>query len=223
MPINELDVFVNCPFDADYRPIFYAIVYTVVRSGYRARCALETDNSADVRLDKICSIIAECRFGIHDISRTESNGQPPLPRFNMPLELGLFLGARKYGNKQQKEKICIIFDTEQYRFQRFISDIAGQDIHAHGGEISILIRELSTWLRHQPGGISVGGGQSLIDEYEVFLSEFPQICERLKLKVEEMVFSDFNAIVSGYVTALPLPDTVDAATKASLREEEEIS
>lgn len=112
------DVFVNCPFDSQYRSFFYAIVFTVIRSGFVARCALETDNSADNRFDKICQIIKECRYGIHDISRTEADGNPPLPRFNMPLELGVFLGAKKYGGPAHRSKSCIIFDREPYRRQR---------------------------------------------------------------------------------------------------------
>ena len=65
----------------------------------------------------------------------------------MPLELGVFLGAKKYGGPKHRQKSCIIFDRERYRFQRYISDIAGQDIHAHKGDARILIRELATWLR----------------------------------------------------------------------------
>ncbi|CDM60399.1 hypothetical protein [Rhizobium favelukesii] len=56
--------------------------------------ALETDNAADNRFDKICRIVGECCYGIHDISRTEVDGNPPLPRFNMPLELGFFWAQR---------------------------------------------------------------------------------------------------------------------------------
>ena len=43
----------------------------------------------------------------------------------------------------------MIFDREPHRFQRYISDIAGQDIHAHGGAYNRLIRELAGWLRSQ--------------------------------------------------------------------------
>ena len=98
MAAENRDVFVNCPFDTDYRPLFNAIVFTIIRSGFRARCALEADNAAENRFDKICKIISECRYGVHDISRTEVDGNPPLPRFNMPLELGLFLGAEAIEN-----------------------------------------------------------------------------------------------------------------------------
>jgi hypothetical protein len=65
-------------------------------------------------------------YGVHDTSRTEVDGEPPLPRFNMPLELGLFLGARKYGGREHRPKSCIIFDRELHRFQRYISDIAAK-------------------------------------------------------------------------------------------------
>ncbi len=86
------DVFVNCPFDDDYQPLFHALFFAVASCGFRVRCALEVDDGTQVRIDKIFDIITESPFGIHDISRTELNANG-LPRFNMPLELGLFLGA----------------------------------------------------------------------------------------------------------------------------------
>lgn len=201
MPLKPRDVFVNCPFDASYKPIFNAIVFTVTRSGFRARCALETDNAADNRLAKICDIIAECQFGIHDISRTEPDGAPPLPRFNMPLELGLFLGAKRFGGRSQAGKCCIVFDRERYRFQRFISDIAGQDIHSHGGDSQTLIRELATWLRDQSRDPKVPGGRAIAEEYAAFDAELPKICAARRLDIDELTFGDFTALVGAYLTA----------------------
>lgn len=32
-------------------------------------CALESDDGSQVRLDELYAIIAECRYGIHDLSR----------------------------------------------------------------------------------------------------------------------------------------------------------
>lgn len=86
----EDNVFINCPFDSEYRAIFYALVFAVHDCGYIARCALEIDDSGIVRIQKIEQIIADCRFGIHDICRVEADPQTQLPGFNMPLELGLF-------------------------------------------------------------------------------------------------------------------------------------
>lgn len=83
-------VFVNCPFDAEYRPLFQGIVFAVYDCGYVARSALEVDDSSEVRIEKIAKIIASCRVGIHDISRTTLDPGTSLPRFNMPMELGTF-------------------------------------------------------------------------------------------------------------------------------------
>ena len=145
--MKKRDVFINCPFSEDYLEHFRATVFTVVRSGFKPRCALETDDGAQNRFDKICEIIADCRLGMHDISKTEPDRKSKLPRFNMPLELGVFLAAKKFGGPKQSRKRCIIFDSEQYRYQAFISDIAGQDIHSHSGNVTILISKLASWLR----------------------------------------------------------------------------
>ena len=118
-------VFINCPFDEDYRPLFDAIVYTVFRHGLKPRCALEAADGSAVRMDKITQIIAECRWAVHDISRTELN-RSGLPRFNMPLELGLFLGARRFGDRMQQRKNCLTLDRQPHRYQAFLSDIAGR-------------------------------------------------------------------------------------------------
>ena len=65
--IKSIDVFINCPFDSSYQPIFHAIVFAVSELGFRARCALELDDAGDNRLEKITRIIGECKYGIHDI------------------------------------------------------------------------------------------------------------------------------------------------------------
>jgi hypothetical protein len=131
-PLNR-DVFINCPFDAEYKPLFEAICFTVSACGFTPRCALEEIDSGDTRIGKISRIIAGCALGIHDISRTESSGATGLPRFNMPFELGLFLGCKFFGGKAQRGKRTLVLDIEPYRYQRFLSDISGQDIEAHRG------------------------------------------------------------------------------------------
>lgn len=199
MAARARDVFVNCPFDEAYKPIFYAIVFAVIRSGFRARCALEADDSAEVRLAKILSIIAECRYGVHDISRTELDGDPPLPRFNMPLELGLFLGAKRYGDGSQAKKRCIIFDREPHRYQRFLSDIAGQDIHSHGGEEATAIRLLAGWLRRQTRVSNVPGGNAIANEYAEFRAALPNILQVRNLSMDEVTFSDYTEIIVQYL------------------------
>ena len=140
------DVFLNCPFDDDYEPIFRALIFSIYACGFRPRSAKELDDAGQTRIDKLYDLIGECRFGIHDISRTELDAVNQLPRFNMPLELGIFLGAKRYGGAAQRAKRLLILDVDQYRYQRFISDLAGIDIHEHRGEPDRALRETRNWL-----------------------------------------------------------------------------
>jgi len=145
--LRSNNVFINAPIDAGYRPIFDAIVFAVHDLGLTARCALEQDDSGEIRLSKIERIIEECRFGIHDLSAVELDAVTHLPRFNMPLELGLFLGCRRFGAGNQRKKSSLILDREPYRYRTFMSDISGQDIHSHAGDPERAIVETRDWLR----------------------------------------------------------------------------
>jgi len=107
------DIFINCPFDNEFLDLFYAKVFCVIDCGFRARCAQEAVDSGEVRIEKVTRIILQCKYGIHDISRTELCKKTKLPRFNMPLELGIFLGAKRYGDSEQRRKVCLITDTDK--------------------------------------------------------------------------------------------------------------
>jgi hypothetical protein len=199
MASGARDVFVNCAFDREFRPLFYAIVFAITCSGFKARCALEVDDGSENRLAKIIRIIGECRFGIHDISRTEPSGTVLLPRFNMPLELGIFLGAKQYGAAEQKKKRVLVLDTQAYRYQQFISDIAGQDIHAHAGDAGVAIEAVAAWLRDQSGSLTVPGGRKMAEEFRKFLEELPDILSSRSLHADELTFRDFTSIATIYV------------------------
>ena len=200
-PSLARNVFINCAFDTQFQPLFHAIVFAVTRSGFRARCALETEDGAESRFAKIQNIVEQCRYGIHDLSRTESDGNPPLPRFNMPLELGLFIGAKRYGDQEQRRKRALILDTEQYRYQRFISDIAGQDIRAHGADPARAIEMVATWLRTQSRSTTVPGGRRIAQEFAEFRQDLPAILDARQLVEAEMSFRDFVAIAAGWIAA----------------------
>jgi hypothetical protein len=193
------DVFINCPFTADYQNHFQAIVFTVVRSGFTPRCARESDDGGEVRFEKICRIISGCPYAVHDISKTEPDADSGLPRFNMPFELGLFLGAKRFGSRPHRQKKSLIFDRAPFRYQSFISDISGQDIHPHNGEVDQLIRELATWLRDQARDPKVPGGIAVADEYSKFKVDLPSIAGDMQLQLSELTFKDLVAVVARWI------------------------
>jgi len=198
----ENSVFINCPFDTEYWPLFEAIAFSVYDCGYFPRCALEVDDSSQVRIQKITDIIKACRLSIHDISRTQSDDTPPLPRFNMPLELGLFMGAKTFGAAQHKRKAAMILDTEKYRFQRFISDIAGQDIRAHEGDTEKVIRHVRNFLlSHSPGSVFLPGPEKVVQRFQQFRAELPGSCAALHIDSSDINFQDLIRVIAGYVVS----------------------
>lgn len=194
-------VFVNCPFDPRYLAFLRALVFTVHDTGFVARCALDVDDSSDVRIAKIYDMIRECRYGIHDICRTERDGKTRLPRFNMPLELGIFLGAKKYGGAGQDGKRCLILDKEPYRYQKFCSDISGQDIRSHDGRITKLVIVVRDWLRQwiTERGIVVPGGEAIYKRYRAFQRALPLMCEEAQLNQDRLPFIDYQKLMIGWL------------------------
>jgi hypothetical protein len=189
------NVFLNCPFDDEYQDLFRSIIFAIQDCGFLPRCALEVSDSGDTRIDKIVQIIRECKYGIHDISRTELSSEHQLPRFNMPLELGIFLGAKRFGQKEQTEKRCLILDREPHRYQKFCSDIAGQDILVHNQQPSEAIKAVRDWLSStKPEGI-LPGSIYITERYDKFCSQLPNYCEMFKQTVEELTFKDFRLMV----------------------------
>lgn len=183
-------VFINCPFDDEYEQIFDALIFSIFDCGFIPRCAMEIDDGALVRIDKICKIIGECKFAVHDISRTEVDRDTGLPRFNMPLELGIFLGAKRFGMSRHSDKSCLIMDREPYRFQAFISDIAGQDIPAHNNDPETAVSCLRRWLNAASGRRTIPGGALIWRRYQEYRDALPDLCAEAGLMVEEMTFND---------------------------------
>lgn len=202
MAPRQKPVFINCPFDGAYLPFFHAIVFTVLRCGFKPRCALEAVDSGGTRIAKIEKLIEDCPLGIHDISRTEL-GANGLPRFNMPLELGLFLGAKRYGEAPQKRKRCLVLDTEPYRYQAFMSDIAGQDIEAHGNDVATLIGKVRLFLNAANRGQPLPSGTTLAADYQQFQEALPGLCAALQVDPANLAFKDFAWIVADWVSVKP--------------------
>ena len=127
----EKSVFINCPYDESYIALFRPLIFTVRWLGLNPRVALERADSGEARLEKIKHIIRESRWGIHDLSRCRATLQGEAYRMNMPLELGLDLGARCYGGPRLRTKRHLILEENPSDCHKAISDISGNDAKAH--------------------------------------------------------------------------------------------
>jgi hypothetical protein len=190
-------VFVNCPFDGKYQPLFRAMVFTILRAGYYARSALEESDSGEVRVTKIYRIVAECKFGVHDLSRTQSDSG--WPRFNMPFELGIFLAARYFGTEEQGKKVCMVLERKAHSYERFISDIKGQDVEAHQNDPKRLTHSVRNWLSTNSPGRKIPGGAAIWGDYQKFLKWLPGKCREHRLKNQDLTFQDYWQLVDEWI------------------------
>ena len=191
-------VFINCPFDEDYKPILYAVMYVVYRCGFYPKTALDEDDGSDNRLNKILRKIKDCRYGIHDLSRIESNTKG-YPRFNMPFELGIFFGAKDMGDKKQRSKMALVFERKKYTYQQYISDLNGVDPKAHKNKPAIAMQKVRDWLRTCSGRTTIPGYSIIAADYLQFKRKAPAIIRRIGFNAENLPFMDFRTVVEEVV------------------------
>lgn len=142
---KQKSIFINCPFDKEFEPLLQATLFTCLYLGFTPRLALETKNSADVRLDKIRRLIESCGYSVHDLSRCQSKRKGEHYRLNMPFELGMDYSCRLYKAECQNKKILIL-EEKPYRYQAALSDLAGCDIETHANNPQNAMRKLRNWL-----------------------------------------------------------------------------
>ena len=199
MPLtNDDNVFVNCPFDDAFAPNFRAIVFSIYRCGFIPLSALSEDNALDNRLDKIEKLVENSKYGIHDISRTELNAQG-LPRFNMPFELGIFFGAKRFGNKVQREKNALVFERTKFTYQNYLSDLNGVDIKAHNNDTAVIIKGICDWLKTSSKRDSIPGHLTIVQNFSDFEGQLPGTVAGLGLDAATIAFNDLCLIVEEFL------------------------
>jgi hypothetical protein len=112
-------------------------------------------------------LIEQSNFSIHDLSRIElSRG---IPRFNMPVELGLAL----YGSRVTSGRHRVyIFESKRYRAQRSTSDINGIDPQIHAGSPKGLMAGLRNIFR-QPGDVTTV--PEMLESYRAVRRKLPEL------------------------------------------------
>ncbi len=200
MPFNN-NVFINCPFDKEYRKLLRPLLFTVVYIGLEPQIS-ETTDSGTQRVQSIRELILASKYSIHDLSRIETRSKRDLPRFNMPFELGLDIGGKCFGEGELAEKKCLILEKEQYRYQRVLSDISGNDIEAHQENPQVLIRKVRNWFTSQDIG-DIPSANVIWNSFNEFESALAEILEEEGFDqddIEEMPKSEFIKYVRDWVS-----------------------
>ena len=58
-PDYDKSVFINCPFDDSYLPLFRALVFAVFECGLIPRCAQEVYDAGEVRIERPDAFVPE--------------------------------------------------------------------------------------------------------------------------------------------------------------------
>lgn len=185
-------VFIHCLFTDDYGDLFKAMVFAVVACGFLPRSALERGDSGEIRMDKITRLIKVSSLSIHDLSAVELDAANGLPRFNMPFELGLTLGIRAAGRKHSQHRVLIL-ERQKYSYQKFLSDIAGQDLQAHGGDVEGMILRVRNWLRTETGR-DLPGPKQISADLQKFRATLPLSCESAGIAPRDLPFPELLAM-----------------------------
>ena len=202
----DQSVFINCPFDSAYEPLLHGLIFAVHHMSMEPKSALGSIDGGQPRFDKILSLIENCKYSIHDISRTEVDPSHSLPRFNVPFELGLDLGCKRYGKRHHKEKTTLILDVDHYRCRTFISDIAGFDIEGHSGSIAKAMTAVRNWLRHTSDTIrfEVPSGATIYTRYQAFQLDLPKTCYDMNWDVDNLPFADYSWAAYDWIKNNPI-------------------
>lgn len=206
-PAYDLSIFINCPFDRRYLPLFHALIFAIHDSGFYSRCALEVLDTGEARLAKIMRIIDQCGLGVHDLSRADAS-RTKLPRFNMPFEAGLFYGCKEFGTGRHKNKRILVLDSEPYRYLKVLSDLAGQDAQWHHNKPEKVIEKVRNWLRTSSNLQGMPGGTKIWRRYQQFRRDLPALLRTAHVSVKEInqfeFYSDYREFVVAWLKLHPL-------------------
>lgn len=166
------NVFINCPFDREYFTLLRPLLFTIVYLGFNPRIASERFDSAENRIDKICGLIRDSKYSVHDLSRLKAGQATEFYRMNMPFELGIEYGSRLFGTAPMDVKKCLILEKGRYDFMKALSDLSGVDIKNHEDEPEEIVRAVRNWFVETVGLRGVASPTIIWYKFTDFTSDF---------------------------------------------------
>jgi hypothetical protein len=194
------NVFINCPADSAYQELLRPLLFTVVSLGYEPRLAIARSDSGEDRLRKICGFIIGSRYSIHDLSRMRATQVGQLARMNMPFELGVDYGTRKFGPQKVRGKKFLILEKELHTFRKALSDLSGVDIKKHANDARQVIGATRSWFVETVGVKGAPSPKQLWYRFAAFADDFQR-----KRKSEGFSKADLNMMpVPEYIAFMKL-------------------
>jgi hypothetical protein len=168
----EKNVFINCPFDTRYYPLLRPLLFTIAYLDFNPRIALETSDSGQTRIEKICDLVRTSKYSIHDLSRLKATKKGEFYRLNMPFELGIDYGCRRFATNWLRNKRCLILEEGAHDYRRALSDISGLDIKNHANDPIKLVQAIRNWFVETVGLKDIDGPTAMWYRFNDFTSDF---------------------------------------------------
>jgi hypothetical protein len=185
-------VFLNIPYDKKFQRLYLAYIVGVIELGLQPRATLAIPGGR-ARLDRIIDLIQSCAYSVHDLSRVQLDRNPPVtPRFNMPFELGL---AVSWAKRNPEQHTWFVFESENRRAQKSISDLNGTDLNIHDGTVEGVMRELCNAFVRNAQRPSV---PEMLANYGELHRLIPEVLKRAGTRsvFEARVFEDLSVLAA---------------------------
>jgi hypothetical protein len=186
-------VFLNIPYDAKFERLYLAYIVGISELSLKPEATLAISGGT-ARLDRIIKLIHSCTYSVHDLSRVQiDRTPPPTPRFNMPFELGI---AVDWAKLNPRRHAWFVFESENRRAQKSISDLNGTDLNIHDGTIEGVMRELCNAFVRTAGRPRV---PEMMSTYRELRRLVPEVLSRAGSGsvFEARVFDDLYVLAAG--------------------------
>ena len=91
---------------------------------------------------------------------------------NMPFELGVEYGSRRFGVQPLTRKRCLVLEKDQHEFQKALSDLSGIDVKHHNNEPAEVVRAVRNWFVETVGLSGVQSASRIWYRFADFASAF---------------------------------------------------
>ena len=167
----DRNIFINCPFDDDYLPLLQPLLFTIIYFDYNPRIASESADSGEQRIDKICDLIDRSKYSIHDLSRLRSKTKKEFYRLNMPFELGIDYGCRRFATNHHRDKKFLILEKNRYDYAKALSDLSGVDIKTHEEKPGKIVRATRNWITTLASE-TIDSSSVVWEQFNLFIEDF---------------------------------------------------
>lgn len=165
-------VFINCPFDDAYTPVFDALVLVAVAYNFAPVTSAADGDTGIARIERLRDQLRNAPYSLHDLSRCTGEGELNIARMNMPLELGMAMMRQHLGGliEDLGPHTWAALVPEDRLADRFISDLAGYDLLEYrGGDdlAGLIARAAQFFARYSDVKLTPAQIRTLYDEFHL--------------------------------------------------------